>query len=297
MADPKKDDVLSDDPPSHHGIGTRSLYTQDSPGRLLVDLLLGYKWPIVIVLVVAIAVFAMGWIGIPAIPEQVWGFAFYMALGAFPGIPIAYVLVRWLDKPQGQELLDIDAVSDDHRHLRVGKEVWDDLLVLSPWGEPVGTDSLKTCTINGESGYECMDFRVREDGTPVCVATWLGEDSSTSMRAYKSALYYARRRLQRQAQRASMMRANIEPLAREAAERYVYRQVKVSEKSGAPGGEEIGNVVEEVMDEFGVDDPLKDDEVADYEIDPETASVDQRQKAAAREQVRVNGHGDAEGTR
>jgi hypothetical protein len=113
-------------------------------------------------------------------------------------------------------------------------------------------DELERCSINGRSGFEVMDFRI-EDGTPVCVATWLGESSGAAFRTYKNAFRFAHNRLSKRANRATMLRSNQGQIAREAAERVVFRMIQTSEQSGIPHGEEIDGVVNDVLSDYGLE--------------------------------------------
>jgi len=244
--------------------GTRRVYRRDSRARLLVDLLSTYRWPISLVLFVAAVGLAVGFFRFDlSIPDEFWGLLWYGALGGFVGAVPAYLLVRWLHSPDGVEVWDHDPITDSHRHLRVGPDLWDDIVVRSPWGSVEHTGKLKQVTINGVSGYEMMDFRVSEDGTPVAVTTWLGEADSSMLRTYRSALRYSRKRLSRKAEQAIMQDANREAIIRETAERVIYRMIRNSERSGMPGGDEIQPAVSEVMEDMGLGDPLAADDLGD----------------------------------
>jgi len=261
-------DEIARERPENRRKGSTVVYQRDSRGRLLVDLLTAYKWPLVLTLILVVVTVAVGfWQFSLTIPDWFWGLFWYGALGSLAAVAPAYLLVRWLHSISGVELWDHDPVTDEHRHLRVGSDLWADLVVRTPWGETVRKSKLKKCKINGVSGYECMDFRVREDGTPVAVSTWLGESDSSMLRTYRNALVYSRRRLNRKAERAMMMDANREAIIREAAEKVVYRMIIASEKSGMPGGDEIQPAVREVLDEMGLGDPLAEDDL-DRDDDP-----------------------------
>ena len=231
------------------------------------DLLIAYRWPLFISALLGFIALLLTWafldVGpatvIGAIPSEMWSFVWYMAIGAFPAGVAAFWLVLRFESIDGVEVLDLDPITGHHRHVRVGNSLWADLDVRSPWGTSVGQDDLQPCTVNGHHGYEVMDFRITSDGTPTCVATWLGESSGAAFRTYKNAYRYAHKRLSRRANRATMLRANQGEIAREAAERVVYLLVKSSEQSGMPHGEEIDAVVQDVLDDHGLGDPLDDD--------------------------------------
>ena len=260
-----RQDLLRDDPPRHRGRGSQMLYSRYSASQAVVELLTAYKWPLTLFTVVSgLVVGGLAWTGnLPTVtvPVEMWAALYYSAVGSLAAIPAGWYLVRRFDTVSGVECLDLDPVSNDHRHLRVGTDVWDDLVVKSPWGSTVGTESLQEITVNGRSGYEIMDLRVPEDGPPTAVATWMGEADSATLRTYKAAVTVARKRLSRQAERATVMEANRHTLVREAAERVVTQMIRTAERSGLPHGDEIEATVSDVLSEYGLDDPLADDDL------------------------------------
>jgi len=263
---PSRDDRLDDPGPS---TSSTRVYTRDESrdrlGRLVVDLLDAYRWPLVL-LVVAV-VLGVLWFDpeVPDVPPEAQSAMIYAVVGSIFALPAAHYLVKWFDEPSGVAVLDLDPVADDHRHLRVGSEIWDDLEVRSPWGGEASTAELKQNTINGRRGYELMDFRIRDDGTPVAVSTWLGEADSTTLRTYRYAVKYCRERLAERADRAVALEANRHQVVREAAERVVLDMIETAESSGVPSGDKISGVVEQTLDDVGFNDPLDDDRLDDVE--------------------------------
>lgn len=299
-------DLLRDDPPRNRGRGSQVLYSRYTTGQAVVELLTAYKWPLTLSLVITgLVVGGLAWTdNLPTVtvPVEVWVILYYATVGALATVPAGWYLVRRFDSVSGVECLDLDPVSNDHRHLRVGTDVWDDLVVKSPWGSEVGTESLQEITVNGRSGYEIMDLRVPEDGPPTAVATWMGEADSATLRTYKAAVTVARRRLSRQAERATVMEANRHTIVREAAERVVTQMIRTSERSGLPHGDEIESTVSEVMSEYGLDDPLADDDLDHTAEGVERVSADapddrdprDDQLGESRTDPRTNGHGGGE---
>jgi hypothetical protein len=251
-------DKLRENRPQNAG-NAELIYTDESWKQIGRDVALAYKWPLVAVCGLLTLSLWQGWVGLDMVPVEAWSMVYYAVLGSFAAGPLGYWLVlRWED-PIGQEIDDRDPVGHRHRHLRLGPELVEKLEVMSPWGEEVSINSLQDVTINGRSGYECMDFRVTPDGTPTCVATWMGEESSTQFRTYKNAYSYAHKRLARRADKKSMLRANQGEIVREACERAITELIRTSERSGMPHGEEIDAVVRDVMDDAGLGDPLDND--------------------------------------
>lgn len=257
-------DKTAESPPENKGRGEPLLWTRSTRRDAAVDLLTAYKWPISIVVGILGVLVVGGIVAIPSledVPPEAWSALFYAGVGILPGTAVAIYLYRRWHTVDGQEVWDIDPVTDDHRHLRIGTELWEDLEVRSPWGEIVGRQELHRCEINGRSGFEMMDFRVQEDGTPVCVATMMGEASTAMLRTYRRAVIYSRRRLSRKANAAMMEKANREPIAREIAERVVMHQIRTAQKSGTPGAEEIQHVVDDTLAEMDLQDPMRNDDL------------------------------------
>jgi hypothetical protein len=167
-------------------------------------------------------------------------------------------------------MLDLDPVSGDHRHVRIGRSLWDETTIRTPWGEETTVEDLNRCQINGRQGFECMDLRVTDDG-PVCVATWLGEADSAMLRTYRAAVTTARERLSRKARRNAEIEANAAEIAREAAEESVMWLIRTSDDTGVPSPTEIEDVVDRVVSEQGIDDPLRPDD-----LDPERSGSRRR---------------------
>lgn len=258
------DDQLAEDPPRNTGRGSPLMYSRTTRRDAAVELLSAYKWHVGIVAAIAAITLALGWWSIPSlddVPPEVWSAVYYLGIGTIPGTPVAYYLWKRWYSVEGVEVWDLDPVSNQHRHLRLGEALWDDLTVLSPWGSEVGIHELQRCEINGRQGYEVMDLRVKKDGQPVCVATWMGEANSAMLRTYRLTLVYARRRLARRANAAMMEQANREPIAREVAERVVAWHIRQGQETGVPGAGEIETVVEDVMADMGLQDPLAPDDL------------------------------------
>ena len=246
------------DSPKNRGRKPKRIYSRYSRTQALVDLATAFRWHLLLVAIILSALYAY-YRPTPAdVPVEVWSLLFYVAIGALPGAVLAYLLVNWLTEVRGVEILDLDPVTDSHRHLRVGNKLWDDMEVQTPWGETAGESDLRRCSINGRQGFEVMDMRI-EDGRPTCVATWMGEASGTEMRTFKSAYRHAHSRLARRADKATMLRANQGEIAREAAEEVVYRLITTSEESGMPNGSEIEGVVSDVLSDAGLNSPLDED--------------------------------------
>lgn len=263
------DDDQRDPRPGEVSIeGTPGLaYTRDPPREQTRSLLIAYRWPLFISLLLTVLTIAGLWLFadvgpgdlISAIPVQVWSMLFYAGFAAgLSAIPAYMLVMRW-ETIEGIAVLEQNPVTHDHRHLSVGSSIWSDLVVKSPWGSIASTADLQPCTVNGRSGYELMDFHLLEDGTPCAVATWMGESSGAAFRTYKNAFRYAHNRLAKRANRATMLRANQGQIAREAAERVVYEMIRTSERSGMPHGEEVESVVDDVLSDYALDDPLDDD--------------------------------------
>jgi len=304
-------DQIRENAGENRGRGANRVYTSYTRREAVVDVLTAYSLPLSIsaflLVCIVIGLAATGNLPTVRIPPWVWAAAFWTLVGALASAFPAYLLYRYFYSPSGVEVLDLDPVTQDHRHLRVGHERWDKMQVYSPWGSEVGTESLQEATVNGLTGYEVMDLRVHEDDTPTCVATWMGEADAATLRTYKSAVTVARRRLAKQAEKATVMEANQQTIVREAAEKVVVELIRTSERSGMPNGDEIKGVVEGVMRDFGLEDPLTDDDL-DANADGVSLSTDapddgdrrggrdgERQLGEA--QRRSNGHAATKGSR
>ncbi len=270
-------DVLREDTRRNRGRGARRIHTSYSNREMLVDLLTAYALPLSIggflLACILVGLAATGNLPSITVPPWVWAALFWVLVGALASAFPAFLLYRYFHDPDGVEILDLDPVTQDHRHLRVGHEKWDEMRVFSPWGSEVGTESLQEATVNGLTGFEVMDLRVHKDGTPTCVATWMGEADAATLRTYKSAVTVARRRLAKQAEKATVMEANQQTIVREAAEKVVVELIRTSERSGMPNGDEIEGVVEGVMRDYGLEDPLTDDDL-DHDADGVSLSTD-----------------------
>jgi len=231
----------------------------------------------------------VGWWSLPTLPPEVWSFGFYLVSGVvLAALPAHWLVKRW-DSPKGVELMELDPVSHDHRHLRLGRELFDDMEVYSPYGEVVGTEELQPTTVNGATGYELMDFRVPEGGPPQCVATWMGEASAAEMRSYKSAVEYARKRLSKQADKAVALEANREAIVREAAERVMTAMIRDAERSGTPHADEIHVAVDDVLEDLGLtDSTLSDADVGGQQREQSAEAGENRQNG----KQETNGHGE-----
>lgn len=257
-------DQLRQNRKPNRGRGSRTVHTRGSIIRPAADILIAYKWPLSAAILAIIAGLIAGpvsWLA-GLVPDLAWSVPFYGLMGLSIGILPSYLLWRYISVVRGVEVLDIDPVGGDHRHLRIGWDLWDDLTVLTPWGRQTSTDDLQQCTINGRTGFELMDFRVTEDGDPVAVATWMGEADSAMLRTYKSAVTTARKRMSEKAQRNIATEANKAEIAREAAERVIMWQMRTAESSGVPNGEAMNGVIDDVLSDYGLDDPLAEKDLA-----------------------------------
>lgn len=289
-----REDVVARESGENRANGPNRVHSRYSTTEAVVDLLTAYKWPLllggVVVTLVVGSLAATGNLPTVRIPPWMWhhlGWATFAA--AVASVP-AYLLLKRFRTVEGVEVWDVDPVTGSHRHLRLGGKLYDDLVVKSPWGSVISKEELTDCTVNGRKGVEMMDFRVLEDGTPVCVAPWVGEASGAQMRTYRRAFNYARQRLARRAEKASLYRANIGELARESAERMVAKHVVRSESTGIPHGDQIDSVIEEVMRDAGLNDPL-DLDLGDR---PDDLGRDLAHEPEDRESAdpRTNGHDD-----
>lgn len=259
MSDPAPgDDLAAREQPQESSTPTQ-VYRQDGRGRLLVDLATAYRWPLV--LGSAALALAVLWFSpeLPEVPPEATTAVIYAGVGSLGAVPAAWWFVQRFRSPSGVEVLDLDPVGHSHRHLRVGSDVWGDLEVRSPWGSECTTADLQDITLNGRTGYEVADFRVLPDGTPRCVATWMGEADGSALRTYKYAVVHARERLSKRAQANMAKEAAREQIVTEAAERVVASMIRESERSGVPNGEQIQDAVGDVLSDMGMSDPLRGD--------------------------------------
>ena len=272
----------------NRGKGTRSLYIYNGKKEMAKSAVAAWKWPIALFLTVLTLVVA--WQGLPsldAIPWWVWSSIWYVMLGSFVGAPLAGILLYYWRSPSGIELWDVGTPTHEHRHLRIGKELWERMEVRSPWGSEASKADLQRCKINGRDGYEVMDLRIKADDTPVCIATWMGESSADALRTYRMSLVYSRKILSRKAEQAEMLKANREHIIREVAERQVHQMIQTSERSGLPAGDEIESVVSDVLGELGIDDRLDHDDGLDV---GELQDIDDWDPGSSSE--KTNGHDD-----
>lgn len=235
------------------------------------------------------------WVGlipdmIDAVPSWVWSAGWYILWGGFFASIPAYLVLKHVDSPQGHEILDLNPVTNDHRHVRIGRELWDDFEIESPWSDDVSKADLQECTVNGRSGFEVMDLRVPDHGPPTAVVPWLGEASASQIRTYRYAFVAAHRRLSKQANKAMAQEAARSEIIREAAERVVTEMIRDAERSGVPNGEEIEGAVDDVLDDLGVHDSLRDDDLADIdEWEPRDGTREQPEPDRDQDRQR-NGH-------
>ena len=227
--------------------GSERVYVEETTRDRLTDLLVAYKWPLVLASTALLVGYLLGWYEVPEVPPEAWSLLAYVLSGSIIALPAGWYLVEYFRDERGVEVLDLDPVGDDHRHLRVGSELWEDLTVRTPWGEETGTEDLRRATINGRTGYTVLDMRVEDEEGLVCVSSTVGTLSTVELRTYEESLRYVRERLSRRANRAVALRANLGPIAREAAERVVYDLVKSSEESGMPSGDRIEQTVDDVL--------------------------------------------------
>lgn len=258
---------------NNKGRGTRAMYHRYSRWYYAKEILVSYRWPIVVLILAASA--ALAYFGVPEITVPDWtkGAVLYAGISALLSAPVAWILLRRWETPKGVEVLDLDPSTGSHRHLRVGLDLWEELEVRSPWGGKASIEDLSRVDINGRQGYELMDLRVRDDGTPVATATWMGEASSAALRTYRYTLVYARRRLSKQAEKAQILEANREHIIREIAEKQVYQLIQTAEESGLPDGASIDQTVDDVLKDLGVEDRLLDED-----IDEDRSDLDELEK-------------------
>lgn len=250
----------------NRGKGSRTLYIYNGKAEMIKSGISSYVWPLVLLTIVLLVLVA--WKGLPsheALPWWVWSTSWYWLLGAFLGLPLAGILLFFWREPSGVEVWDVGPASDEHRHMRIGNRLWERMEVISPWDAPASKGQLQECRINGRRGYEVMDLRIRDNGTPVCVCTWMGEASEAALRTYRMSLIYARRILSRKAEKAEMLEANREHIIREVAERQVYQMIETSERSGLPDGDAIDRTVSDVLEDLGIDDRMDPDHSLDVE--------------------------------
>lgn len=303
----KRQDQIAEAADDTDGKRTKRLYTRASPletakrwmesNTFLAAVLATLSTAVLITLIVTGAAGEI----IDAIPAEGWSVLYYGFATFLVSVVPAWLGVRRWHQLRGTEVWDSDPVSNNHRHLRIGPRLWSDLRVFSPWGEEVSTGSLNEVTINGRSGFEVMDLRVTDGGQISCVATWMGEADRSMVRSYRHAVDYVERRLSKKAERAEALESLIEPIAREAAERRIMSLIRASERSSGMGGEQIEEIMTDVMEDFGVARSFGDDDL-DLE-GVETNARKARDLAVEQRQDRIkDGDGvdvpvDAEGER
>jgi len=230
------------------------VYVERSNVDRATDLLESYRYILAAGLVAFAVAYLAGYVEVPEVPPEAISYGKYAAVGSIPGSIAAYALISLIEiSPRGVEVLDLDPVSGDIRHLRIGPSLWEGVEVRTPYGEEVDTSSLKRVSINGRTGVECMDMRADPDRGLVCVSTHLGEMSSVELRTYRSSLSYAQTRLSERANEAVALRANMGGLVREGVERITYEMVRESETSGVPHGDRIEEAVEDIIGSIDLD--------------------------------------------
>ena len=289
------DHLNPDNSPDNLGFGKRRIYTHQSYPDMAVELLTAYKWHLSGIFILLFGTWLLGWWSVPSItlPPEAISMLVYFCMATAVAYPFAGRTVKWWDSPQGQEILEFNPIGNSHRHLRIGSELWDDLIVRSPWGEQVTTNELQHCSVNGASGYELMDLRVPENGPPQCVATWMGEASGSMLRTYQMSVRHARRRLAKDAYRNLGREANRENIVREAAERVIVDMIRTSEDSGIPSGDEIRNAVDDVMDSMEDMDPMMPDRVQEQD-GYQPGGSDASNGTEPERETRTNGHRETE---
>ena len=276
----------------NRGKGTRNLYVYNGKKEMLRSGLAAWRWPIVIFCIALIGL--IWWKGLPSsddVPWWVWSTSWYWIIGSFIGIPGSFVLLYFWRDPTGVEVLDLGTPTDEHRHMRIGNELWERMDVVSPWGEEASKAALNECRINGRPGHELMDLRVRDDGTLVCVATWMGEASESALRTYRMSLIYTRRILSKKAEEAEMLKANREHIIREVAERQVAQMIETAEKSGLPDGDAIEDTVSDVLSDLGINDRLKTERDLDVELLDDIEEWDPKRSQEETPDHSTNGEG------
>lgn len=237
--------------PSNSGKGSSKLYTNYSSKRAAVELLTAYKWPLVISLIILAGLVALyGAPSIPSPPAEFWMIAGYFVGGAGLALLPSYLIVQRLREPSGIELAELDPVTGEHRHLRIGRGLWEDAVILWPDGGKASKSDLAQCRINGRSGYEVMDLRISEDGRPVMAATEIGGMSTSQLRTYENVLKYIRKRLISRARKADLFLSNREHIIEEAVEQQMHQMIMTSERSGLPDGESVDKVVETLLNDL-----------------------------------------------
>lgn len=228
-----------------------------------------------------------------SIPPAVWSWLWYVGWGAAFATPPAYLVLRWMHSPSGHEILDLDPVTSEHRHVRIGRDLWDEFEITSPWSEEVSKADLQQCSVNGRSGYEVMDLRIPENGPPTAVVPWLGDASAAQLRAYRYAFVSAHRRLSKQANKAMAQEASRSEIIRESAQRVVTEMIRDAERSGMPHGDEIEQAVDDVLGDLGVSDSLRDDDLDDIdEWEPRSREERRREQQSSPPENQQNGHSD-----
>jgi len=246
--------------------GSERVYSDRTTKDEIVRVVREYRLPITALVAVVLVGSGLGLWSLPDVPPEIRSAAIYGLLGSVVTLPAGYYIVARLRDERGIEVLDLDPVGDDHRHLRVGPDLWETLTVRTPYGDKTGTEDLRTMTCNGRTGYVVLDMRVSEEDGLSCVSSTVGSLSTVEMRTYRESLRYVRERLSRRANRAVALRSNLGPIAQEASERVVYELVRQSEESGMPEGEMIEETVEDVLSAVDIDAEPSDSESGSSEI-------------------------------
>jgi len=271
--------------------GSERVYSDRTTRDEILRVLRQYRLPITALVAVVLVGSGLGLWSLPDVPPEIRSAAIYALVGSVITLPAGYYLVVRLRDERGVEVLDLDPVSDDHRHLRIGPELWDSATVVSPWGEETGTEDLRVCSINGRTGYVAQDVRVDAERGLIVVSSTVGELSSVELETYSGALEYVRSRLARRANRAVALRGSIGLVAQEAAERVVVDLVRESETSGVPSGDKIQQTVEEVVGGLDLDrDGLSSDRTAD--LGQPLSDLKDRDGSEQDVEQQTNGHGD-----
>lgn len=224
------------------------------------DLLAEYKWFVGLgVLGLAGYVVWQGRLPDVNIPPKYIRYAVQFAVACVLATIPAYFTYKWFKQEDRRALHEVDPIYGTFGVRAFTDAQWETLSVVDGRGESIDKAELHNVQSKkwGEA-YECERY---DSDAHTAHVSWMAGFRPTDIRRHKSAVYYVRKVLGVKSSRYDDLRANIEPIVRDALSRENAKMLAVEEGVNLPDGSSIEDSVQEALSMYGVeDDPMLDDE-------------------------------------
>lgn len=214
------------------------------------------KGYLLVILIGAIFFIGMAeWIGVETgIPAAAVPYSVHLAIAVLPGAIIGKLTLDWLEQYRGTFLHILDTGSGQAGGELLPPKRWEDLTVKAPasvtedgdirWEEVDRDELYRISTRKYGNGYECVNY---DPDSNTAKVSWMAGSSPREIRAFKKELKRVKTTLSILADLGIEESMNRTPIVRAITEKLARYMVMCHQKGTIPNGDEIENVVSDVM--------------------------------------------------